>query len=51
MKLEQKRAGYKRSFELKGSVLKIIYNDILSSNEWSIAIEDIGHKKEVKFLL
>lgn len=49
MKLEQKRAGYKRSFELKGSALKIIYNDILSSNEWSIAIEDIGHKKEVKF--
>ena len=48
MKLEQKRGGYKRSFELKDSMLKTTYNNILSSSEWSIDIEHIGHEKEIK---
>ena len=48
MKLEQKRAGYKQFFELEGSVLNIMYNNVLSSNERSIDLENIGHKKEIK---
>lgn len=48
MKLQQKRAGYKQSFEIKGSVLNIMYDNVLSSKEWSIDLENIGHKKEIK---
>ena len=48
MKLEQRRGGYKRSFELNNNTLKVVYNNILSTNEWSIDLENIGHVKEVK---
>lgn len=48
MKLEQKRGGYTKTFLLDNNTLKIIEDNILSSNEWSINLEHIGHNKEVK---
>lgn len=43
MKLEQKRGLQRRSFEVIGDKLKVIYQTSSETREWTVNIEAIGH--------